>query len=301
MTFYSLYDTIAYIIMRKTDEVTNMKFQYLGTAAAEGIPAIFCECENCMKSKAAGGKNIRTRSQALVDDRLLIDFPADTYMHFLEHNVPLTAINHCLITHSHADHLYPTELEMRKKGFSHIYQNNAPLIFYSDEAGFEMISDIKTKFNILDEEVTVKKIPLYQAFDADGYSVTALRAAHDPKSSPVVYLIEKDGKTLFYSHDTSEYPEESMEYLKTLKKPIDMISLDCTEACNDTTYVGHLDLGRCIQLRSVLYDIGAADDHTIFVLNHFSHNGDNVMYDEFVKIAAKHNFEVSYDGMVIEF
>ena len=37
--------------MRKTDEVTNMKFQYLGTAAAEGIPAIFCECENCMKRK----------------------------------------------------------------------------------------------------------------------------------------------------------------------------------------------------------------------------------------------------------
>ena len=26
-----------------------MKFQYLGTAAYEGIPAFFCNCENCMK------------------------------------------------------------------------------------------------------------------------------------------------------------------------------------------------------------------------------------------------------------
>lgn len=278
-----------------------MKLQYLGTAAAEGVPAIFCECENCMKSKAAGGRNIRTRSQALVDDRLLIDFPADTYMHFLEHNVPLTAINHCLITHSHADHLYPEELEMRKKGFSHIYKDNAPLTFYSDESGFNMISDVKTKCNISDEDVAVKKIALYKAFDVVGYSVTALRAAHDPKSTPVVFLIEKDGKTLFYSNDTSEYPEESMEYLKTLQKPIDVISLDCTEACNSSTYVGHLSLERCVQLRSALYDIGAADDHTIFILHHFSHNGKNVVYDDFVKIAAEHNFEVSYDGMVIEF
>lgn len=278
-----------------------MKLQYLGTAAAEGVPAIFCECENCMKSKAAGGRNIRTRSQALVDDRLLIDFPADTYMHFLEHNVPLTAINHCLITHSHTDHLYPAELEMRKKCFSHIYKDNAPLTFYSDESGFNMISDAKTMYNISDEDVAVKKIALYKAFDVVGYSVTALRAAHDPKSTPVVFLIEKDGKTLFYSNDTSEYPEESMEYLKTLQKPIDVISLDCTEACNSSTYVGHLSLERCVQLRSALYDIGAADDHTVFILNHFSHNGKNVVYDDFVKIAAEHNFEVSYDGMVIEF
>lgn len=69
-----------------------MKLQYLGTAAAEGIPAIFCECENCKRSRVLGGKNIRTRSQALVDDTLLIDFNADTYMHFLTYNVPLEKI-----------------------------------------------------------------------------------------------------------------------------------------------------------------------------------------------------------------
>lgn len=29
-----------------------MKIKYLGTAAAEGVPAIFCRCEVCRKSKA---------------------------------------------------------------------------------------------------------------------------------------------------------------------------------------------------------------------------------------------------------
>ena len=106
-----------------------MKIQYLGTAAAEGIPAIFCECENCKKSRIAGGKNIRTRSQALIDDKLLIDFPADTYMHFLKYDVPLAKIKNCLITHSHSDHLYPQELPMRRKGFSHI-KEEFPLTFF---------------------------------------------------------------------------------------------------------------------------------------------------------------------------
>ena len=58
-----------------------MKIQYLGTAAAEGYPALFCECENCTKAKQLGGKNIRSRSQALIDDKLLIDYNADTNLH----------------------------------------------------------------------------------------------------------------------------------------------------------------------------------------------------------------------------
>ena len=45
-----------------------MKLKYLGTAAAEGVPALFCTCEVCRKSMELGGKNIRTRSQAIIDN-----------------------------------------------------------------------------------------------------------------------------------------------------------------------------------------------------------------------------------------
>lgn len=31
-----------------------MKIKYLGTAAAEGVPAIFCRCEVCRKIKGGG-------------------------------------------------------------------------------------------------------------------------------------------------------------------------------------------------------------------------------------------------------
>ena len=188
-----------------------MRIHYLGTAAAEGIPAIFCDCETCRRSAELGGRNIRTRSQALIDDRLLVDFPADTYMHFLQYRIPMTKIKHCLITHSHMDHLYPEDLYMRKDGFAHL-QESGPLTLYADASGFAMIRDVKLAHSVPDDTLQVVPVKLNEPFDVDGYTVTALRAAHDPNSTPVVYLIERDGKNVFYSNDTSEYPEESMAY-----------------------------------------------------------------------------------------
>ena len=32
-----------------------MQFQYLGTAAAEGWPAVFCRCKYCLEAQRLGG------------------------------------------------------------------------------------------------------------------------------------------------------------------------------------------------------------------------------------------------------
>ena len=44
-----------------------MELQYLGTAAAEGWPALFCDCRICRHARETGGKELRTRTQSLVD------------------------------------------------------------------------------------------------------------------------------------------------------------------------------------------------------------------------------------------
>ena len=69
-----------------------MKFKYLGTAAAEGFPAVFCNCIYCKKARELRGKNIRTRSQAMIDDKILLDFPADTYLHALQFDLDLSKV-----------------------------------------------------------------------------------------------------------------------------------------------------------------------------------------------------------------
>lgn len=56
-----------------------MEIRYLGTAAAEGFPALFCQCDTCRRAAAKGGKNIRTRSSVLVNDTVLLDMGPDLY------------------------------------------------------------------------------------------------------------------------------------------------------------------------------------------------------------------------------
>jgi len=87
-----------------------MKLTYLGTAAAEGWPGTFCNCTACRSARALGGKDIRTRSQAIVDGELLLDLPCDTYFHMLRGSLDLSAVRWLLVTHSHTDHFYPSEL-----------------------------------------------------------------------------------------------------------------------------------------------------------------------------------------------
>ena len=95
-----------------------MEFTYLGTAAAEGWPAVFCRCKYCLEAQRLGGKNIRTRSQAIINDDLLIDLPPDTYLHKLAHNLDLTRVKYLLLTHCHMDHFYPQELTVRGSCYS---------------------------------------------------------------------------------------------------------------------------------------------------------------------------------------
>ena len=59
-------------------------------------------------------------------------------------------------------------------------------------------------------------------------------------------------------------------------------------------------LGRNVNCRQKMLDLGMADGDTVFVLNHFSHNGLNVNYDRFREIAEPLHFETSYDGMTVE-
>ena len=60
-----------------------MKLQFLGTGAAEGIPAVFCECEACEEIRRRGETEYHSRAQFLLDDTIGIDFPPDAYAHGL--------------------------------------------------------------------------------------------------------------------------------------------------------------------------------------------------------------------------
>ena len=81
-----------------------MKLKYYGTGAGYGVPEVFCDCRICRHAREAGGKNIRTRSQAVLDGRLALDLSVDTFHHSAFAGLDMRKIHHVLITHNHHDH-----------------------------------------------------------------------------------------------------------------------------------------------------------------------------------------------------
>ncbi len=273
-----------------------MKLKFLGTAAAEGVPGLFCSCEVCKKAWAKGGRNHRTRSQTLIDEGLLIDFGPDSMVHSQKYGLDLTAIQTLLVTHVHEDHWFPTDLTYLRPGFSAVPEGYMLTICGSED----LEPDIRKLEEAGVTHLRYQKMTPFVPFVVGNYTVTALKAWHGTEH-PLVYVISDGKKTVLYDHDSDVFCEESYAYLKTAGLHFDLVSMDCTGgAAEDLPYRGHMCLGRNKIARQMLLDIGAADENTVFVLNHFSHNGKDVGYDEFAEIGARDGFLVTYDGMEVE-
>jgi len=134
----------------------NMKVRYLGTAASEGFPAVFCNCEYCQTARKTG--EFRTRSQVLIEDNLLIDFPPETYLHAVTGKIDLSAITCLLVTHSHTDHFYAQEFVNRGYKFAYGLSEKT-LNIYGNKAVKEVYRDKK---------ITEEVLQLLMAFSASG-------------------------------------------------------------------------------------------------------------------------------------
>lgn len=284
-----------------------MRLQYFGTAAAEGIPSVFCDCPVCKEARKKKGRYIRTRSQAMIDGKLLIDFNADTYMHSLRYGVNLSALKHLFITHVHEDHYYPVELLNRRKGYSPMVIEPTLIVHGSEDLALYAKQEwqaINANGDSLAEHnrVIFDVLRPYERTEVDGYFVTALPAEHGTPH-PYIYIFEKDGKTLLYRNDSGYLTDEIFVYLREKGIQFDLISYECTWGDEDAKGAAkyHMGLPNVILERQKLIENGNYKADTISVITHFSHNIKGAGYGNMKKAAKKHGFLLAYDGMKIEF
>lgn len=271
-----------------------MKIKILGTAAAEGWPGLFCECEACKVAEQLGGKDIRTRSSCLIDNKYMIDFSADNYLHKLSYKLNMARIEHLFITHSHYDHFYPHDFEIRGEGFAHI-ENLKTLNVYGNEKVMARYNDAVGNMNI-EKYVTYRYVRPFEYFQAGNANVMPLKANHDPNENCYIYTIEINDKKLLYGHDTGYFPEETWN--EVLKHKFHGVILDCTfghMVCRN----GHMGISTCNEIKERLIENGCSNINTKFVITHFSHNI-NKTHDELVKLGEKYGFTTAYDGIEIE-
>lgn len=276
-----------------------MRIIYLGTGAAEGIPALFCNCEYCRGVRQRGGKEIRTRSQVLIDGELSIDFPPDAFSHSRKYD--LSALKYLLVTHSHMDHFYAHDFILRGYKYAadmtedvlHIYGNPEVMEVFRECTAREMKPEVM-------EHIELHAVGAFEEVTFGGYKVYSLLARHSSEE-PLLYLIEKGGKRILHLTDTGRLPDDSVQYLAEIGGgAVDLITFDCTFLYGAAEpYARHMGLEENGNTVSRLEALGLADKHTKKVITHFSHNA-RPTSDLLARAEREYGVIAAYDGMELE-
>lgn len=282
-----------------------MKILFLGTGAAEGVPAIYCNCDTCTEVRRRGEGEYHTRSQVLVDEKVGIDFPPDAYYHSLRHNLPLSSIEHLLITHSHMDHFYAHDFILR--GYKYMKGELPPLHIYGNAEVVSVFNEC-TKRELrpeIGQQIILHEVQPFQPFAFEGYTAVALKAQHSVKEQAYVYLLEKDGKIYLHLTDTGRLPKESIEYLKSYfagrDEKVGLVTFDCTFLFHTAGEVSrHMGLGDNAATRRIFEEINIVNEHTRYVITHYSHNG-NPLRETLERAEREYGVIAAYDGTKIEF
>ena len=304
MTFHLKCYTIK-LKKKQLDIGGYMKIQYWGTAAAEGVPGIFCNCETCRLARAEKGRKLRTRSQILINNDLLVDFGPETYTNSVKYDFNLSFLQHVIITHPHEDHLYSEEFEHRLNGFA--CEVGVPVLILHGSAdtlvNLRRITDRVDGFNG-QKRIIYDIMKPYETREIGNYFVTPLPAEHGTET-PFVYLIEQGGKSILILNDTGRPSYEVYEYLIKRGIVLDAISFDTTYGFENVLQKygkadHHMGLLDNVSVKGFLDMNGITDKHTVCIAHHFSHQGVDADYHKMCEHADKYGFLVSYDGMELE-
>lgn len=270
-----------------------MKLLLLGTAAAEAWPAPFCRCDACRQARALGGRNIRSRSGALIDHDLKIDWGPDSVSHTQRFGLDLSGLRTLVFTHQHSDHIVPTELEWTAPPFTLTPPTN-PIAVYGNAKVLEML---RAEFPApADRNLDLRLLePLAPVTTPTGDEILPLPADHAPGA--LLLRITRGGRRLLYGHDSGLFPDDTIAALADA--PLHAALFDCTNGGVPSNNRGHMGVDGVLQTIERLRSVGAVTPATTLVATHFSHNG-RLLHDELSGRFAPHGVQVAYDGLLLE-
>lgn len=281
--------------------------KFLGTGAGEGIPNPFCTCRICEYARKHGGKDIRTRSSFMLDRHTIIDMGADFFCQSFLYGEDFTEIENVLYTHTHNDHFNYTMIWERSV---RMQQDGKILnVFFVDE-GYDIITDFYLKSRITEgreayagaDNVNFVKLEFGKKYSIGGYDITPLKGMHRTsyEQHSANYLIERDGKKLYYALDSGIFCEETFEKLKGAE--LDIFIGECTfpkiGAEFDPNLIVHMDLEGCLKNLEILFKNKTITTNTEIYLTHIGPWETHFdLCEYFAKLDLPYKINVACDGM----
>lgn len=267
-----------------------MEVLLLGTGAAEGIPAFYSGSRVSDYARKHGGRDVRTRSGALIDGGLKIDLPPDTLMQMHREGLDARDWSALLFTHADEDHFAVNEMQYAMHPFSDM--DYVGFTIYGNDRICEALNQQYPGWPM--ELVQTKS---FEPFNHAEYTITPISARHNDVEDCQNHVVERNGKALLYATDTGIWHDETWEFLTRFK--LDGLVIECTLGFSDDGYAGHLSLSECLFVVDRLRMDGILRPDAKVVSTHHSHNGD-ATYGELVDALAPHGVEAGFDGMRFE-
>lgn len=269
-----------------------MKLLFLGTAAAEAVPAPFCNCDTCNLARL-DKKYARNRASLLINSDLLIDCGPDFVSSCTNYNVNAGNITTILITHAHFDHWYPENLEIRHKRYIKTPMSAINLV------GNSSVFYKLTQLGYKDDDLKINRIEAraYKSVKINHYTVTPIYANHAHEFGAAMnYVIRNENQIILYASDTGFYDEETFKFLNNVH--LDALILDGTNLLS-TTSKNHLNLEGVIQMINTFKEGLTVDKSTKIIITHFSHTG--IVCDDLINqnLQEKYSLLFAYDGMEV--
>jgi len=267
-----------------------MDIRLLGTGAADGIPGLFGNDDVSRYARENGGKDVRTRSAALVDGVLKIDLPPDTLMQLQRDRLSALDWTALIFTHSDDDHLALDEIQYALIPFTDL--DHLPFTIYANS---DVASFIRARYP--EWPMDIVETRSFESFEHGGYVITPIRARHIAEEDCHNLIFQKDGKTILYATDTGIWPEETFEFLSRYK--VDLLVIECTDGLCTPDYHGHLGIKECLFMVNRLRGAGVLGESSLVYTTHHASRG-QARHCDLERALRPHGLEPGYDGLVVE-
>ena len=272
-----------------------MKIQFLGTAAAEGVPAPFCTCDTCDRARRIGTRDVRMRTALLVNDDLLLDCGPDIVAATQRLGISLSRLTSLLVGHAHEDHWYPANVLFRHPGFC-----PTPLGTLHVYGPGPVTRSLRTTGRwgslIAGSRITVNTVRAGQRWRSGQYQITALPARHAGTEAALLYSVSDGTRKLLYAMDTGPLLERAWRIIAR-EAPFDAVVMD--ETMGGAQYGEHQSMESFLADQLRFSREGWLAEGAWFVACHFSHQS-NPPHGQLVEHFAPHRVLVAYDGLRLD-
>jgi phosphoribosyl 1,2-cyclic phosphate phosphodiesterase len=264
-----------------------MKVTYLGTTMLlfdDGKDQVLFDCHVTRPSMKVCMTS-RLSTDTITAERVLSQFGFDR----------LRAI---FISHSHHDHFRPDHLCAMALKAGH------PIEICANAAALDKLKaqseGLPGAELLVPHLLEANEAPTVLEFD--GYTVTPLRSNHQtdvPGEQTLHFLIEKDGKTVFYGTDGAWLPTATGKYLYGKKLNCYLFDATCAEHEGEYRIYEHNTLPMIRMMVSVMRTKDTFAEDAKLVLVHLAPSL-HKSHAETEVIAAADGLTVAYDGMELE-